>query len=414
MPGEYTVNDDRRFEPGDTDIPSKDIVILSLGQILGTSYEKTIEAFAEIVAAQKANGCCRSAKGTVESALWWDEVPFIGSGLMESFRKGEITNEEFHKKIDEKLGIKTTSKEFGDAWLAMSEVTVDDARRFRELLDLRDERGFKLIIVSATNKAQFGHIRKQLADFGIVLPCGMDLPVAASCIYGTTDLSKLAEKKLSWMFKDGDRIISLHNKVTKIPEYELTCRPFDSSKEDLLDVLKSVTRDGASVHSESERRDFVANSPNPLVPATPLRLDPLDAFAVEDAEGLSPRSRKSSLEEIRRAPDANDYLRPDFSWVQRAASPAPLLSQTPPLEALREGSRKSSSGESGPDYFANPREYANQGVVDLGTMRRYPTQRTPFYEEAVALNGRCRTWIDLVSDDRNRAAMEKTTLPPPL
>lgn len=354
---------------------STDIVILSLDQILNTS-ERTVEALAEIVAAREANGCCRSAKGTVKSAIFWDEMPFIGSGIIESLRKGEITTKEFHEKLDKKLGITTTPADFCNAWFAMHEISSKDAERIQALLNLRDERGFKLVVVSATSEQEHDYIQGQLAHFDITLS------FISSHAHGTTNQSVLAAVPLPLQYQNGDRIISLDKNVTKIPEYKITCRPFDSSKENLLDVLMEVTRNDRVVpftrhDTQTGMRDFCddfareevmrssALSPNPAYVSSPGHLSDLLIETPVSPSYFAPAlhgSQKSSLEERRQAP-SHTYL--DCVRIEY------------PID---------------------------EGAIDFSKMvrekERETSEKLPFQERAGVLESRCQNWVDEVAAKR--------------
>ena len=178
-------------------------------------------------------------------------MPCIGSGTIEAYKLGRINFEEFHKRIDSQLGLKTSEEEFKNAWNAMCEVTDIDIARINSLLALQKERGFELCVVAGTNQAQYDFIQAKLKEKGI------NIPVTTSFENATLDLHALTAFGMPQTPAASGAIISLHSGISNANHSifrgkNFTCRPVNPSKENIADVLKSLTRERAVSTNASE------------------------------------------------------------------------------------------------------------------------------------------------------------------
>jgi|GEM_PF-3928302 len=217
---------------------SKTVVLISLGQLLGTDLSKSVKAFAGILEQQNKRWLfgCLSPESSIKAALLLDAKYY---GTIDKYKRGEIDFNKFHESLDSQIGIKTTTEQFKNAWNAMCTVGDKEIGDIKALHELQKQRGFELCVISSTNESQSNFIKQQLAANGI------EIPVVTSFENHSLDLKQLAKIALRDKYTEGDKVISLHNAVSNIQQLdekpgELILRQFDSRTENLVTALESI------------------------------------------------------------------------------------------------------------------------------------------------------------------------------
>lgn len=214
---------------------SKNIFIISLGQLIPPDPQKSIDAFAELVANQ--SGFPYFAKARVFFAWILDKLWY---GTIDSYKKGNLEFGVFERRLCKQLGINYKSGAVLKAWNAMCAIQKDTTEKIKELFDLQKELGFILVIITSSNAKHFELLEKQISQ---LLDPNNLTPITTSFEKHTTSISELAQIAVQNTNYDQKtyNIISLHRDIRSsadigIKNASFSCHPTLSV--DLLGRIK--------------------------------------------------------------------------------------------------------------------------------------------------------------------------------
>lgn len=143
----------------------QEYVLLSLGQLVQSDFQKSIDAFTEVRREQNSllAGLFVKIKLLIDTLF---------THVIKNYKSGKLDDDTFLKKITSKLNLKdqASSKEkVKTAWNAMTTISEPQIEEIRKLATLQQEHGTHLIIVGHTNPLHHQHIMEQLEKANIQL-----------------------------------------------------------------------------------------------------------------------------------------------------------------------------------------------------------------------------------------------------
>lgn len=124
----------------------------------GCKTHKSVSAFAKLL----AKDSYFSENLYLPYVYWNLAVDHFHYHTIENYKLGNISTDEFRKKIQDQLGSNFEQVEFDHAWNEMCEVSLQDAIRIRKIFWLAKMVNLKIYLVSFSNPLQFDYIKEQL------------------------------------------------------------------------------------------------------------------------------------------------------------------------------------------------------------------------------------------------------------
>lgn len=211
----------------------KKLVLVSLGQIVKTDIAKSFDAFTAAVSEQSYPWLQPFARARVNGAFALDQAWY---GTVDSYKKGNIDSDAFYDRLQSQLGCSIPRERFFDAWNAMCVVDQQSAQSLQDTIAYAKENDATLCIISATNKAQYDHIKGKLFEYNIDLESNPQLKIVTSFDHKTLDMKQLGQQAILGRETAGNSIISLHNALNTeaslgLSSADFLYHPFDTRVE---------------------------------------------------------------------------------------------------------------------------------------------------------------------------------------
>jgi hypothetical protein len=225
---------------------SKNVIVLSLGQLTNSSTLTSINRFAQLSAEHSYFPYFLSYPYYwVNTALRYS-YDYLWRGTIAKYKIGEISTPEFINFLTSQLSSSLSKEEITQGWNAMCYMGEKEKTNLNSLIKFLNEHGdVTAIIISYTNNLQFDYINGQMSSAFSTLVNNRRIVFSTSFEHKEASLPKLLTKTTEAMGII-DKIYSFHRTIDdKAKDNErwaakFTCTPFNPSKDSLESNLEKA------------------------------------------------------------------------------------------------------------------------------------------------------------------------------